>query len=254
MAAKACLRCGAGLVTVGVPESLAEVFQSRFTEEMTLILPDRGDGSLSTHASRVILDFAQKNADAVAIGPGIGVTEDTTEIVSRILSESNCPVIVDADGINAIRGDGEIVSQSKAPVILTPHPGEMQGLMQNSGIGTADIERDRIETARAFVKETNTYLVLKGVPTVVAAPNGKAFVNATGNSGMATAGAGDVLTGMISGLLAQHRDPLPVSILGVYLHGLAADIAASKKGEHSLIATDIIDAIPAAFDSLISEG
>jgi NAD(P)H-hydrate epimerase len=253
MAARACLRSGAGLVTVGVPESLSGVFQSRFTEEMTLVLPDSGYGTLASGASRAILDFAQKNADVVAVGPGLGVTEGTTEILNSIILESPCPVVIDADGLNALRGNRKLLSQAKAPVILTPHPGEMKRLLEDAGSGTADIEKERIETARSFAKETGTYLVLKGVPTVIAAPDGKAFVNATGNPGMASAGAGDVLTGMISGLLAQNRDPLPACILGVYLHGLAGDIAASKRGEHSLIATDIIDGIPAAFQRLTSQ-
>lgn len=254
MAARACLRSGAGLVTVGVPQTLGEIFQSRFTEEMTLMLPDRGDGSLSSDASRVILEFTQRNADVLAIGPGLGVTEDTTEMLSRIVSESACPMVVDADGLNSIRGAKQIFAQAKAPVILTPHPGEMRRLLQEAVIETADIEGDRIEIARSFAKETGTYLVLKGVPTIVAAPNGKAYVNSTGNPGMATAGTGDVLTGMISGFLAQLRNPLTASIISVYLHGLAGDSSASKKGEYSLLATDIIEAIPVAFDALRSEG
>jgi NAD(P)H-hydrate epimerase len=123
----------------------------------------------------------------------------------------------------------------------------MAKLLHDSGMETSDIEKDRINTSLSFAKETNTYLVLKGVPTVIAAPDGRAFINPTGNPGMASAGAGDVLTGMISGLLGQNRDPLHACILGVYLHGLAGDIAASQKGQHSLIATDIIESIPAAF-------
>jgi len=250
MAAKACLRTGAGLVTVGIPESLAGVFQSCFTEEMTLVLPDKGNGTLSSAASRAIIDFIHKTAHIVAIGPGTGVSNDTTKILRDIISESSCPVVIDADGINALKGKRKILRHAKAPLILTPHPGEMERLLHDSGMETSDIEKDRINTSLAFAKETNTYLVLKGVPTVVAAPDGRAFVNATGNPGMASAGAGDVLTGMIAGFLGQNRNPLHACILGVYLHGLAGDIAASQKGQDSLIATDIIDSIPAAFLSL----
>ncbi len=254
MAARACLRSGAGLVTVGVPESLAEVFQSRFTEEMALILPDKGNGTLSSGASHAILDFIQKSAHVIAVGPGIGFTHDTTKILHAIVKGSLSPIVIDADGINALRGNKRILQQAKAPVILTPHPGEMKSLLHDSGMETSDIEKDRINAATAFAKETNTFLVLKGVPTVIAAPDGKAFVNATGNPGMASAGTGDVLTGMISGFLGQNKDPLHSCILGVYLHGLAGDIAALQKGQHSLIATDIIDGIPPAFHSLTSRG
>ncbi len=255
MAAKACLRTGAGLVTLGVPGSLADIYLSRVTEEMTLILPDRGDGSLSAKASRDILGFADKASRVLAIGPGIGVTADTEKLVKNIIRNSVSPVVIDADGINSIRGDRKILSKARAPIILTPHPGEMARLLQGRAEGNIqDIEKDRINTALSFAKETNTYLVLKGVPTVIATPDGKAFLNPTGNPGMATAGTGDVLTGMISGFLTQDGNPLHACILGVYMHGLSGDIAASEKGEHSLIATDIINQIPAAFSFLNSYG
>jgi NAD(P)H-hydrate epimerase len=271
MAAKACLRSGAGLVTLGVPESLSDVFQSRVTEEMTLMLPDKGDGILSFRASKLILDFLQKKADILAIGPGIGVTPETEKLVKTLIENSSSPVVIDADGINAVRGNKMIFTKAKSPVILTPHPGEMAGLLQQSapphippprggrvreGVEAPNsellsrIEKDRINTALSFAKETGTYLVLKGVPAIIAAPEGKAFINSTGNPGMASGGTGDVLTGMIAGFLGQSRKPLEACILGVYMHGLAGDIAASEKGQHSLIATDIIEKIPEAFLSL----
>jgi hydroxyethylthiazole kinase-like uncharacterized protein yjeF len=264
MAAKACLRTGAGLVTLGVPESLADIYQSRVTEEMTLILPDRGDGTLSEKASREILGFADKVSRILALGPGIGVSDDTEKLVRTIIRNSASPVVIDADGINSLKGDRRFLSKAKVPVILTPHPGEMARLMNSltppftkraqSGITSVikDIEKDRVNTALYFAEETNTFLVLKGVPTVIATPDGKAFLNPTGNPGMATGGAGDVLTGIISGFLAQNVAPLHACVLGVYMHGLSGDIAASEKGEHSLIATDIINQIPAAFSSLKS--
>jgi ADP-dependent NAD(P)H-hydrate dehydratase / NAD(P)H-hydrate epimerase len=253
MAAKACLRSGAGLVTVGVPESLAGVFQSCFTEEMTLVLPDKGNGTLSSKASREILDFIQKRAQVLSIGPGIGVSNDSEKILHAVIRESLCPVIIDADGINSLRGDRKILKHAKAPIILTPHPGEMKNLLHDPDVGSSEIEKDRVHTAVSFAKETSAYLVLKGVPTVVADPDGRVFINSTGNPGMATAGSGDVLTGMISGFLGQTREPLHASILGVYLHGLAGDIAASLKGQNSIIATDLIDEIPSALHSLTSQ-
>jgi NAD(P)H-hydrate epimerase len=281
MTAKACLRSGAGLVTIGVPESLAHIFQTRVTEEMTLILPDRGDGTLAEKASGVILDFLNKKADVIAIGPGIGVSTDTRKLIRTLIEHSRSSLVIDADGINSLQGEKEIFSQSKVPIILTPHPGEMARLLQRSAVNTQQsasppippprggrvregvkatiselltkIEQDRINTAISFVKKTGTHLVLKGVPTIIAEPNGKAYINSTGNPGMATAGTGDVLTGIISGFLSQGLNTLDASILGVYTHGFAGDIAASEKGMHSLIATDIIDKLPAAFHFLSHE-
>jgi ADP-dependent NAD(P)H-hydrate dehydratase / NAD(P)H-hydrate epimerase len=268
MAAKACLRAGAGLVTLGIPESLADIFQSRVTEEMVLPLPDRGDGTLSVKASRSILDFMNKPSHILAIGPGIGVSRDTTKLVKDLVRNSTSPIVIDADGINSLRGEKTGLKNAAVPVILTPHPGEMARLLGDSEsrrhdqannqsmrkeaitASISDIEKDRINTAVSFAKETGTFLVLKGVPTIIATPEGKAFVNPTGNPGMAKAGTGDVLTGMISGFLGQTGDPLHSCILGVYMHGLSGDIAASDKGHHSVIATDIIDQIPAAFSSL----
>jgi NAD(P)H-hydrate epimerase len=263
MAAKACLRSGAGLVTIGIPESLADIFQSRVTEEMTLILPDKGDGTLSEKASKVILNFLNKKADVIAIGPGIGVSADTRKIIETLIKHCMSPLVIDADGINSLKSSlksiKEVFSKSKAPIILTPHPGEMARLLNpltlpfiKGGQGgitmrIPDIEKDRINVALSFAKKTRTYLVLKGVPTIITEPDGMTYINSTGNPGMASAGTGDVLTGMISGFLSQGIKPINASILGVYLHGLAGDIAASEKGEHSLIATDIIDKIPSAF-------
>ncbi|MBM4136433.1 MAG: NAD(P)H-hydrate epimerase [Nitrospira sp.] len=298
MAAKACLRTGAGLVTLGIPESLIDIFQSRVTEEMTLPLPDKGDGTLSEKASGIILDFLNAKADVLAIGPGIGVSVETEKLIKTLIKNSKNPMVIDADGINALSGSRvkghvarDILRISKSPIILTPHPGEMARLIQKAapppsppprggrvreGVKAplsehqtqkakntvsekltanrysliANIEKDRINTAISFAKETGTYLVLKGVPTIIAELDGKAFINSTGNPGMATGGTGDVLTGMISGFLGQGLKPIDASITGVYMHGLAGDIAVAEKGEHSLIAGDIIDKIPAAFDSL----
>jgi NAD(P)H-hydrate epimerase len=272
MAAKACLRSGAGLVTIGIPESLADIFQSRVTEEMTLILPDKGDGTLSEKASKVILNFLNEKADVIAIGPGIGVSADTKKIVETLIKHCVSPLVIDADGINSLKGVKEVVSKSKAPIILTPHPGEMAKLLnpltppftkgrdrlatrgqRGITVRIPDIERDRINVALSFAKKTRTCLVLKGVPTIIAGPDERAYINSTGNAGMASAGTGDVLTGMISGFLSQGIKPLNASILGVFMHGLAGDIAASEKGEHSLIATDIIDKIHSAFYYLSHE-
>lgn len=255
MAARACLRSGAGLVTLGVPASLGEVFQARVTEEMILLLPDKGDGTLSRKASKHILHFVREKADVLALGPGIGVNNETEHLAVALMRNAGVPVVIDADGINAIAKGKASFSGVKSPVILTPHPGEMAKLLSGKkGISAKTIEEDRIGTAQAFARKTGTHLVLKGVPTLTASPDGKVFFNSTGNPGMASGGTGDVLAGMISGLLGQKIPPLGACVLGVYLHGLAGDIAASEKGAHSLIATDIIDRIPAAFLSLKHNG
>jgi hydroxyethylthiazole kinase-like uncharacterized protein yjeF len=269
MAAKACLKTGAGLVTLGVPESLAHVFQSRVTEEMTLVLPDKGDGTLSREAARSILDFLHGTAHLLAIGPGIGTSAEIARVMKDLIKNSSSPIIIDADGINALRGERGIFKKANVPVIVTPHPGEMARLLQDSGRKTTGaqkgshfqkpdsgilkaIERDRINTALSFSRDTKTHLVLKGVPTIIATPDNRAFINATGNPGMAKGGTGDVLTGMIAGFLSQTMNPLNASILGVFMHGLAGDIAASEKGIHALMATDIVDKIPDAFSALIN--
>jgi NAD(P)H-hydrate epimerase len=252
MSAKACLRTGAGLVTIGVPESLVNVFQSRVTEEMVLPLPDKGDGTLSHKASDLILKFLRQQANVLAIGPGISTSNEISKLVNLIIAKSKVPIVMDADAINAIAGRTGILKKSSAPIILTPHPGEMARLLnsQQSTVNSQQIEKDRINTAMLFAKKTKTYLVLKGVPTIIATPDGKAFINSTGNSGMATAGTGDVLTGMISAFLAQGLTPQNASILGAYMHGLIGDVVAKKKGKHSLIASDIINTIPAVFKSI----
>ena len=261
MAAKACLRTGAGLVTIGVPESLAGVFQSRVFEEMVLVLPDRGDGSLSSKSSNRILDFIDRTGAILAIGPGIGVSAETRKVVKAVINNASSPMVVDADGINCMAGDRNILTNAKFPVILTPHPGEMARLIGKAQKGRGkgvtaeagaiqEIEKDRIGSAIRYAREMRSFLVLKGVPTVIATPEGDVFINPTGNAGMAKAGSGDVLTGMISAFLGQTRNLINSCILGVYMHGLAGDIGASKKGQHSLIAADIIDNIPAAFLSL----
>ncbi|MFN3396856.1 MAG: NAD(P)H-hydrate dehydratase, partial [Thermodesulfovibrionales bacterium] len=221
------------------------------TEEMTLPLPDRGDGTLSSKACKEILDFLSERADVLCIGPGIGVSEDTIRLLTEILISLDKPAVVDADAINSIPDQG-LLKECKSPLILTPHPGEMSRLLSKTGlkIEISDIEKDRIDAARSFSEETGAYLVLKGVPTITAGPDGRVYINPTGNPGMATAGAGDVLTGMIGALIGQGFEPLKVAIVGVYLHGLSGDIAAESKGEHSLIASDIIEAIPEAFKRL----
>jgi NAD(P)H-hydrate epimerase len=247
MAAKACLRTGAGMVTIGVPETLADIFQSRVTEEMVLPLPDDGSGMLSIRAIDDIASFISSKADVIAAGPGIGVTGNTRELMDRLIRIATVPILIDADGINSLQSNAAALKKAKAPVILTPHAGEMARLLD---ISSRVPEHERIPLARSFSRKNGSYLVLKGAPALVAGPEGQLLINTTGNPGMAKAGAGDVLTGMIAAFLGQGLNPLDASVAGVYMHGLSGDRAAEKKGMHSLIASDIIEMIPDAFLSL----
>lgn len=251
MSAKACLKAGAGLVTIGIPESLKYIYQSRVTEEMTLILPDKGNGTLSYKAKDRIIEFSEEKADLIAIGPGLGINSDITKVVKNIIRMSKKPIIIDADGINSLKGHTDIFYEKKSDIIITPHPGEM---MRLANIESKDIiEKNRIEFAQSFSTKYRIFLVLKGVPTIIATPEGHVYINPTGNPGMASAGTGDVLTGIISGLLAQNKSPLQSCLLGVYIHGLAGDIASKSIGQISLTASDIIDNIPNALTYIIQD-
>jgi NAD(P)H-hydrate epimerase len=247
MAARACMRAGAGLLTIGAPGLLADSFQAALREEMFLPLPDTGHGTLSLSALDGILDFLDRRGNVLAIGPGIGTQEETRRLVIELLARCTVPMLIDADAINALTGKAALLKRVKAPVVLTPHPGEFSRI---SGKGVGEIERDRVDAASSFAKRTGAVIILKGVPTVVAEPEGRTFINSAGNPGMAKAGVGDALTGMASALMAQGLSPLGASLLSVYLHGLAGDISASEKGEHSLLSSDIIEAIPGAYRAL----
>jgi len=260
MTAKACLRTGAGLVTIGVPETLVDVFQSRVTEEMVLPLPDMGKGTFSAKAYDQIRNFLDTSANVLAIGPGITVDEDTADLLRKLLETVTVPMVLDADAINILAGRKDLLKKVKAPVILTPHVGEMARLLKSAACRSmkdkdkeglrSEIERNRIGLSRTTAMETGAYFVLKGAPTIVADPEGRIFINTTGNPGMATGGTGDVLTGILAGLLGQGMHPVDACRLAVYLHGLAGDTAAETLGMHSLIASDIIESIPRAFLSL----
>ncbi len=250
MAARACLRSGAGMVTLGVPETLLNVFHERVTEEMTLPLNDNGNGILSDKAYSEIIGFLNEKADVLAIGPGLTSNRSITNLLKNLLETVTVPMVLDADAINSIAGEKDVFRNLKAPVILTPHIGEMARILGQKSkfkVIKSEIEGNRVNTSVSFTKETGTYLVLKGAPTVISEPEGRVFINTTGNPGMATAGSGDVLTGMIAAFLGQGLSPVDASVLGVYMHGLSGDIASSEIGMHSLIASDIIEKLPDAF-------
>ncbi|HEY4643328.1 MAG TPA: NAD(P)H-hydrate dehydratase, partial [Bacteroidota bacterium] len=183
-------------------------------------------------------------SDVVALGPGLSRNKETRELVWKIVENVNRPILIDADGLNALSENVKILKRKKAALfILTPHAGELSRII---GLDARAIEAERVSVARTVARDFGIVLVLKGAPTVVAGPDGRVFVNPTGNPGMATAGAGDILSGIITGLWAQGLSALNAAICGVYLHGLAGDLAKNQFGEYSLVAMDIQDFFPAA--------
>ena len=249
MAAQAALRIGAGLVTVAAPRSVSDVLEAKLLEAMAYPVPETEARTLSKQALEPLLAFAE-NKTALAIGPGIGTHPDTQALIHNLIVSLGKPTVLDADGINAFAGHKEMLGQARGPLVLTPHPGEMARLL---GITTADVQRDRLGIASRLAREQNVCVVLKGAGTVVAGPDGQLAVNTTGNPGMATGGTGDVLTGIITGLLAQGLAPWDAACAGVYVHGLAGDLAASETGEMGLIAGDVIRAIPRAVRRILED-
>lgn len=242
LSANGALLSGAGLVTVGVPASLNEVMEVKTTAAMTEPLPD-GGGYLTVSALDAVLDILEKNGsiNAVAVGPGLGTTDGVVEVVKGLILESSVPLVIDADGLNAIAGDSAVLKKKKADIIITPHPGEMGRLIKK---GSADVQADRLGTAMSFAKEHGVWVVLKGARTVIAAPDGEIFIATCGNPGMARGGMGDILTGLIGGFLAVGQNPKEAALAGVYLHGMAGDSASERVGEISLSTADVLSEIP----------
>ena len=242
MAAYGALRAGAGLVSVATPNSLVPIIQQQIFEAMCIPSAESIDGTFGIGAEDELLKAAAKMS-ACAVGPGLSTHYETVQMVRMLVQRLTIPMVIDADGINAFAGSLDMLKKTKAPVIMTPHPGELGRLL---GISSGDVQRDRIGVAAAFAAKYKVILVLKGARTVIAIPDGRLFVNSTGNPGMATGGTGDVLTGMIGSLLAQGYTAAEASCLGVYLHGLAGDLAAKEIGETGMIAGDLIEKIPEA--------
>ena len=242
MCSLAAFRCGTGLVTTAWPESLDTSTAPPTMEIMSLPLPETAEGSVALQAKKILID-ASSGKSALAIGPGLSQDPETVQLVQHLISEVTLPMVIDADGINAIALDLSILKQKKDELILTPHPGEMGRLI---GLSASEVQKDRFNIAARFAEEWGITLVLKGSHTVIASPEGLLYINITGNSGMATAGIGDVLTGMIAGFLAQAIKPLNAAVLGIALHGSAGDLAAEQHGEASLLASDLIAKIPTA--------
>ncbi len=254
LAARGALRVGAGLVTVGTPADVLPIVASGLAEMMTAPLASTDAGSIGLRT----LDYGRfaeltKDKNVLAMGPGLSTYPETQQFVRAVLAECALPVILDADGLNAFVGRADELNKRKAAALaVTPHPGEMARLR---GCATRDVQSQRLDVALQAAARWRAYVVLKGYHTIVATPGGSALINSTGNPGMATAGTGDVLTGMLAGLTAQFGTERWEKVLGmgVYLHGLAGDLAAARVGEAPMIASDLIAAIPHAFQRLCSE-
>lgn len=243
LSAQGALRSGAGLVRVGVPESLNDILEVKLTEAMTHPLPEVRNRRCLALRARGDIRRLVTEADCVALGPGLGTHRETVQLVRRIIEDIQAPLVLDADGINALAGAPEILENRAAPTVVTPHPGEFARL---TGLGNDATRSDPIGSAQTLARAAGVTVILKGAPTVVAVPSGRTYVNPSGNAGMASGGSGDVLTGILAALIAQGADPETAGCLGVYLHGLAGDLCAERAGEAGLIAGDIASALPCA--------
>jgi len=251
MAARSALRVGAGLVRVGIPESLAVSFNSMVPEAIVIPLAQTKEGSISENALEKIIVF-YKNSDAVAIGPGLSANKETMQVILDFIKKASkegkgVPIVADADAINAISLDPAVMKVAKN-LILTPHPGEMSRLVKMT---VDEVQNKRVEVAKDLSLKSSSIVVLKGARTVVASPEGKILINLTGNPGMASAGMGDVLTGAIAGLLSQGLSAFDAASCGVFLHGMAGDVVSSLKGEHGISAGDLIEALPYVIKSTL---
>lgn len=248
MCIMAALRCGAGIVEAAVPNAIKDNIASLVIEAMVHGL-DHEDGVISPMSTGKILQGINK-ASAYALGPGLSQSDGLFELVKTVIENAICPGVIDADGLNLISRDVNILKGAKAPLIITPHPGEMVRLI---GTDTKYVQQNRISCARDFAAKYNVYVLLKGAYTVIASPGGSVHINTTGNPGMAKGGSGDVLTGMIASFLAQGMAPFDAATFGAYAHGLAGDMACGRFGEYGMKAGDIIDFIPCAIGK-VSQG
>lgn len=246
LAAEAAARSGAGLVTLGVPAGIHDIAENKLTEVMTFPLPQTDRGTLSISALEEIINRAN-SSDVLAIGPGLGTGPDIADLVKEVLLHLEKPCVLDADGLNALAGKTELFKAVQPDLVLTPHPGEMARL---TGRTIEQIQNDRLGVTAAKAVQWGTVVALKGAGTVVAGPDGTLYINNTGNPGMAAGGSGDILTGMVAGLIAQSVEALPATAAAVYLHGLAGDAVARQKGMAGLLASDMLEQLPAVFKEM----
>ena len=240
LAGASALRTGAGLVHLAVPECISHIVDKAFTEGVTIPLPDM-DGTLSELCMEDLLPRAQA-ASAIILGPGLGVNRAVCEVVGQVLTKARVPVVVDADGLNCLARmkTPALIKRMKAPLILTPHPGEMARLLKSD---VRAVQSGRLDAARACARKFRATVALKGAYSIIAAPRGDCYVNPTGNAGMATAGSGDVLSGVIGALAGEGVNPFAAAVCGAYIHGLAGDAAARQRGERAVTAGSMSSAL-----------
>lgn len=247
MAGKAALRCGIGLLKIAIPKSIYPVCATNILESVYYPLEETSNGVISSKNTDFLLEMCEKSS-AVVIGCGLSVCDDTKNLVQSVITNCEKPLVIDADALNCICNKPEILKNLKAPAIITPHPGEMARLLQST---PKTVNSSRENTAINFAKKFGVVTVLKGAGTIIASPDGEVYINHTGNSGMATGGSGDVLSGIIGSLLAQGASPINATAAGVFLHGTIGDLAAEKLGKISMLPTDMIDMIPTAYLKLM---
>ncbi|MEK6790327.1 MAG: NAD(P)H-hydrate dehydratase [Deltaproteobacteria bacterium] len=246
MAAMGAMRTGAGLATIALPKSLEPAMSAKTTEVMTLGLPETKDAALGAEAIDAVIKAAKHKA-AIVIGPGLGLSAGSTSLVLSVIERAGAPVVIDADGLNAMAASIAALKKAKAPLVLTPHPGEAGQLL---GKDIAAIQSDRVSATRTLAEHTGAIVLLKGASSVIASPDSDIYIVPTGNPALATAGTGDVLSGVIAGLLSQGLSPIEAASCGAYLHGLAADEYKSLHGDTGMIATDLLHSIPSVIASL----
>ncbi len=247
MAGKAALRCGIGLLKIAVPKSIYPVCATNILESVYYPLEETSNGVISSKNTDFLLEMCEKSS-AVVIGCGLSVCDDTKNLVQSVITNCEKPLVIDADALNCICNKPEILKNLKAPAIITPHPGEMARLLHST---PKTVNSNRENTAIDFAKKFGVVTVLKGAGTIIASPDGEVYINHTGNSGMATGGSGDILSGIIGSLLAQGASPINAAAAGVFLHGTIGDLAAEKLGKISMLPTDMIDMIPTAYLKLM---
>ncbi|WP_027339461.1 NAD(P)H-hydrate dehydratase [Halonatronum saccharophilum] len=243
--AQAALKMGGGLITLGVPRGINAILEVKLTEVMTYPLAEGADGFLTSESLKEIEDLIL-DRDLLAFGPGIGKGEEIGYIVEGLVKKVNKPLVIDADGLNAILSL-DLLKKRKQDTVLTPHPGELARLL---GVSIQEVEEDRINVAKKFAQEYGVILLLKGARSIIASPKGDIYINPTGNAGMATGGSGDLLTGMISSLIGQGLSSLEASIVAAYLHGLAGDLGSKELTEYSLTPSDLLSYLPKAIKSI----
>lgn len=250
LSGEAALRSGAGIVTLGIPASINNALIRRKIPELITLPLDDSQGVISSSAFKTINDYS-KRADVLLIGPGLECTAQTRALVKKVIAGINLPQVIDADGLNVLAGDIKILRSgvNAREIVITPHPGEMARL---TGLTVKQVQANRKQLALDFAGKYKLTVVLKGYQTVVASADGKVYINHSGNPGMATAGSGDVLAGMLAAFIGQGLDAFDAAKAAVYLHGLAGDLAAREKTKISLIASDIIDKIPKAMKRVLA--